>query len=268
NLALALLREDDSRSDSLQDDWAHLGEFSILSEELFEPGSRFQVVIKDLSGKIQINELVKQDGSYNEDQKTILMRLLTSDLFNLEEEDAEDILDNIKDWIDKDDDPTRFGSESTYYQSLDTPYSCRNGKLRSVFEMTQIKGVTKELFFGTKETSGLKNYITVYGDGSGKININTADRDIIRVLSDDIEEEMIDEILQFREDEDNDLSNVLWYKVALETGEEIIPPSLLTVKSSYFEILSTGIKDTAVKELKAVIKRTNNNLSTVSYEII
>ncbi|MGD9158758.1 MAG: type II secretion system minor pseudopilin GspK [Desulfobacteraceae bacterium] len=267
NLALALLREDDPNSDSLKDDWALLKDTSSLSESLFESG-RFQVEITDLSGKIQINNIIKQGGAYNDDQKGILLRLLTSSLFELEEEEAEDILDNIKDWIDSDDEPTRFGSESTYYQSLDDPYSCRNGKLRSIYEMTQIKGITKKLFYGTNETPGLKEYLTVYGDGSGKININTADKNILMVLSDDLDQEMIDEILQYREDEDNDLGTVLWYKEALGTSEDIINSSLLTVKSSYFEILSRGLKDTAVKELKVVVKRAGNKFSTLSYEII
>ena len=271
NLALAVLREDDPISDSLNDDWALLKEASLLSESLFEPGSRFQIDIKDLSGKIQINELVTTKGDYNEGQKGILIRLLISDLFELEEDEAEDILDNIKDWIDKDDEPTRFGSENSYYQSLDNPYSCRNGKLRSIYEMTQIKGVTNKLFFGTKDTPGLIKYLTVYGDGSGKININTVSRDILAVLSDKsdkIEDEMVDEIIKYRENEDNDLNNILWYKDALGTTEDIIPTSLLTIKSSYFEILSIGIRDAAVKELKAVVKRVNGNLSTLSYEII
>ena len=79
---------------------------------------------------------------------------------------------------------------------------------------------------------------------------------------------MVDEILQYREDEKNDLNNVLWYKDALGTSEDIIKPSLLTIKSSYFEILSRGLKDTAVKELKAVVRRALGKFSTLSYEII
>jgi len=268
NLALAVLREDDSTSDSLNDDWAFLGAAtSSLSSELFEEGL-FIVDIKDLSGKIQINQLVKQDGTYNEDLKAVLMRLLTSDIFAIEEEEAEDILDNIKDWIDRDDDPTRFGSENSYYQALENPYPCRNGKLRSIYEMMQIKGVTKKLFLGSDETPALKEYLTVYGDGSGKININTVDRNILMVLSEDLDQEMVDEILEYRGNEDNDLGTALWYKEALGTNEDIIKPSILTFKSSYFEILSTGIRDTAAKELKAVVKRDGGKFSTLSYEII
>lgn len=267
NLALAVLREDDPSSDSLNDDWALLKGASFLSVDLFDEG-RFLVDIKDLSGKIQINQLINQDGTYNEDQKGILMRFLTSDIYEMEEEEAEDLLDNIKDWIDSDDESTGFGSENSYYQSLDNPYPCRNGKLRSIYEMTQIAGVTKELFFGTEDTPGLKEYLTVYGDGSGKININTVDRDILMVLSDDLDIEMADEILEYRADEENSLGTPLWYKAALGTGEDVIKPSLLTVKSTYFEILSTGLKDTAAKELRVIVKRAGGRFLTLSYEII
>lgn len=272
NLALAVLREDEAASDTLNDDWALLKELSIFSERLFESG-RFYVEVKDLAGKIQINQLIKLDETtgtwiYNEDQKGILMRLLTSDIFELEKEAAEDILDNIKDWIDIDDDPTRYGSENSFYQFLEDPYPCRNGPLRSIYEMTQINGVTKELFFGTNGNPGLKEFLTVYGDGLGKININTVDRNILMVLSDDLDEEMVDEILQYRENEDNDLESPKWYQLALGTSEDIIKESLLTTKSLYFEILSTGIRDTAEKELRAVVKRDGNYFLTLLYEII
>ncbi len=267
NLALAVLREDDRGSDSLQDDWAHLKEASSLSEGLFDSGM-FQLEVTDLSGRIQINSLVKQDGTYNDDQKQILMRLLTSAPFKLEDGEAEDILDNIKDWIDKDDEPTKFGAENSYYQSLDNPYPCGNGPLKSISEMLYIKGITKKLFFGTEETPGLKDFLTVYGDGSGKININTADRNILTVLSDRLDGDMVDEILAYRNDKDNDLNNVNWYKDALGTNEDIMKSSLLTINSSYFQIDSRGIRDTAVKELKAVVKRTNDGFSTLSWEII
>ncbi len=268
NLALALLREDESDVDSLRDDWALLKEYSQLSESMFNDGGRFQVEIKDLTGKIPVNRLVKTDGSYNDDQKQILMRLLTSGAFDLEEGEAEDIIDNIKDWIDSDDEPTRFGSESSYYETLDNPYPCRNGELRTIEEMVQIRGITDKMLFGTKEKKGLIEFLTVFGDSDGKININTADRDVLLALSEDLDESMVDDIIDFRSDEENDLSSASWYKDAIGTDDNIINTSLLTVKSSYFEIHSSGIKDDAVKELKVVVKRAENKFSTLSWEII
>lgn len=267
NLALALLREDDAAVDSLNDDWALLKTGSSLSASMFDTGL-FQVDVTDLSGKIQINSLVKQDGTYNDDQRKLLLRLLTSTPFEMEESEAEDILDNIKDWIDPDDEPTRFGAENSYYQTLDNPYPCANSKLRSISEMAYIKGITKKMLFGTADAPGLSDYLTVYGDGSGKININTADRKILILLSDQLDEEMVDEIIRYREDEDNDLSSIQWYKDAVGTNNDIIKPSLLTINSSYFQIISKGMRDTAVKELKVAVKRANSSFSTLSWEII
>ncbi len=267
NLAITILKEDDPASDSFQDDWALLEEGSALSEGLFD-GGRFQVKITDLSGRIQINSLIKQDGTYNEDQKGIILRLLTSEPFELEAEDAEDLIDNIKDWIDPDDEPTRFGAEESFYQSLDSPYPCVNSRLRSINEMLYIRGITRNLLYGTKDAPGLKEFLTVFGDPGGKININTADRNILMAISEEMDGDMADEIIAYRKDEDNDLTNPLWYKDALGTNEEIIKPAFISIKSSFFEILSTGVKDTAVKELKAVVKREGGDFATLSWEII
>jgi general secretion pathway protein K len=267
NLAITLLKEDDPASDSFQDDWARLEEGSALSEGMFD-GGRFQVKISDLSGRIQINSLVKQDGTYNEDQKGILLRLLTYEPFELEAEEAEDIVDNIKDWIDQDDDPTRFGAEDSYYQSLENPYPCANSRLRSINEMIYIKGITRKLLFGTRDMPGLRDFITVFGDPGGRININTADRRILLAISEEIDPEMAEEIIAYRADDNNDLTNPLWYKKALGIDNEIIKPALITIKSSYFEILSTGVRDTAVKELKVVVKRAGGDFSSLSWEVI
>lgn len=267
NLAITILKEDDPAGDSFQDDWALLEEGSTLSEGLFD-GGKFQVKITDLSGRIQINSLIKQDGTYNEDQKGIILRLLTSEPFELEAEDAEDLVDNIKDWIDPDDEPTRFGAEESFYQSLDSPYPCANSRLRSINEMLYIRGITRNLLYGTKDAPGLKEFLTVFGDPGGKININTADRNILMAISEEMDGDMADEIIAYRKDEDNDLTNPLWYKDALGTNEEIIKPAFISIKSSFFEILSTGVKDTAVKELKAVVKREGGDFATLSWEII
>ncbi|NLD36354.1 MAG: type II secretion system minor pseudopilin GspK [Desulfatiglans sp.] len=267
NLAITLLKEDDPASDSFQDDWALLEGGSALSEALFD-GGRFQVKISDLSGRLQINSLVKQDGTYDEDQKDILLRLLISEPFELEPEEAEDIVDNIKDWIDRDDEPTRFGAEASYYQSLEKPYPCANSPLRSISEMIYIRGITGKLLFGTRETPGLKEFITVFGDPGGRININTANRHILLALSEEMDTVMVDEIITYRNNEDNDLTNPNWYKEALGADEDIIKPALITIKSSYFEILSTGIRDRALKELKAVVKRAQGDFTTLLWEVI
>jgi general secretion pathway protein K len=266
NCGLAVLFEDDPKEDSFRDTWASLKDYSSYSTALFDNEGRFETEIIDLAGKIQVNRLINQDGEYNVKQKEILTRLLGTSGFLLEPDEAEDILDAIKDWIDEDNEPTRFGAEDSYYQSLDHPYSCRNAPLDSVDELLLIKGITRELLYGTEETTGLSAYLTVHGDE--KININTADPLVLAALSEDLDSVMIKEMVDYRDDEKNDLNNPDWYKSALGTNETIIDPDLITTKSEYFEIRSKGLNGSRSKEIKAAVKRKGKSLTVLSWKTL
>ena len=103
-------------------------------------------------------------------------------------------------------------------------------------ELLLVKGVTKELYFGTEEFPGLADLVTPYGR-DGKININTADPFVLRALSEQIDLDMVDGLLTYRDNEDNDLSDPGWYKSAAGfPGDITIPPDLLTTSSTFFEI--------------------------------
>ena len=266
NLALAVLDEDDRESDSLHDDWALLKMYSPLSNQLFDEGS-FQVEINDLAGRFQINNLVNMNGTYNDNQKELLFRLILLLSPDLYDEEVEDIIDNIKDWIDVDDEPTRFGAENLYYQSLENPYSCSNGPLKSVEELLRIKGVSEDLFFGTPGNPGLGDLATVHGDGSGRININTAPLPLIMAIAEDLDGEMVDSIISYREDSENDLSTPFWYKDAIGTNEDMIDPSLIGINGDFFTIDSIGLKDNMRRIIRAVVKRTGNTFSLLSWRV-
>ncbi|MBN2688038.1 MAG: general secretion pathway protein GspK, partial [Deltaproteobacteria bacterium] len=167
NGAKALLIEDDNTADSLTEDWARPALISGMSEVLFNRGA-FLLSIQDEAGKLPINELVV-GNDYNEALRELLTRFLESDEFNLDEQQVRDIVDAVKDWIDEDDEPTGFGAENAFYKGREQPYSCKNGPLDSVDELLKIKGITKDLFYGSENTPGLRSYITVHSEG--KINI-------------------------------------------------------------------------------------------------
>jgi general secretion pathway protein K len=226
----------------------------------------FQLEIIDLVGKIPVNRLINQDGEYNTKEKEILTRLLSMPRFNLEQDKVEDIVDSIKDWIDKDDESTRFVAENSYYRTLDRPYSCRNAALESLEELLLVKGITRELFYGTGDVSGISDYLTIHGDG--KININTADPVVLKALSEDIDDDMVNEMIAYREDEENDLNSPEWYKTALGTNEPIIDPDLITIKSEYFEIRSKGMDGSRSREIRAIVKRKDKNLSILSWKAL
>jgi general secretion pathway protein K len=263
--ALAVLYADSSSGtvDSLRDDWAYIRAYSEVSSSLFEDGY-FLIDITDLSGRIQINRLVNEQGDYNETQRNILLRLLGLPEFGLDADEAENLVDAIKDWIDEDNEVTRFGAEDAYYLTLEDRYPCKNGPLEFPEELLLIRGMTRELFYGTGEAPGISRYVSAYGEG--KININTADPLVLRALSDRIDEELAEEMVAYRMDEDNDIANPNWYKEVPGMGDITIPGDLVTTSSTHFEIVSEGIKDTLRKRITGIVERKDQKLEILSWK--
>jgi general secretion pathway protein K len=266
NGALAALYVDGTSGnvDTLRDEWAHIRAFSAASVSLFEEG-HFLVDVMDLSGRIQVNRLVNDDGRYNDAQRDILLRLLRLPEFGLDAEEAENIVDAIKDWIDEDNEVTRFGAEDSYYLTLEKPYPCKNGPFEFLEELLLVRGVTRELFYGTEESHGISRYLSTYGEG--KININTAPALVLRALSDRIDQDLAEEMIAYRMDEDNDLSDVNWYKRVPGMGDITIPANLITFSSTHFEIVSEGIKDTLRRRITGIVERKDEKLEVLSWKI-
>ncbi len=265
NCALAVLSEDAAASDvdSLQEPWAQSKELSLNAVEMFE-NSRFQVEIVDLSGKIPINRLVDENGEYNEAQKALLARFLSLESFKLESETVGNLIDAIKDWIDPDGDVTRFGAESGYYQSLENPYACSDGPMDSVNQLLQVKGMTRELFYGTDQSPGISGHLTVRGDG--KINVNTAGPLVLQALSEDMDADMVEDMTAYRLNEKNELTDPLWYRSITGMGHVQIEPDLIKTSSDDFEVVSTGMAQSMTREIRAVVKRGQSSVQIVSWK--
>jgi len=265
--AMAVLSEDasSSSSDSLQETWAHSKEFSLNSATMFENG-RFHVDISDLSGKIQINRLINDKGEFNDAQKKLITRFLNSEPFRLEPEAAGNLIDALKDWIDPDEDVTRFGAENGYYQSLQNPYTCKNGPIDSLSQIRLVKGMTRDLFFGIDNSPGISDSLSIYGDG--KININTAGSLVLKSLSDDIDAEMVQDMMTYRLDENNDLTDPAWYRKVPGMGHVTIDPALIKTSSTHFKISSSGIEGNMNKQVTAVIERQDaTSIQIVSWKV-
>ena len=153
NYALAVLSEDAEKNDfdSLSEAWMDKAALSSMSSSMFQDG-RFELEIKDHSGRININQLVDPDGRYNKVQRALLKSFLSSEQFGLWPEDVDGIIDAVRDWLDPDDEGW---AEETYYQTLKRPHACRNGPMVFVEEMLLVRGVTRELFYGTRESPGI-----------------------------------------------------------------------------------------------------------------
>jgi len=249
---IGLLLMDKNNFDALSEDWADVRLIAAKSKTLFTDGY-FHVPIEDESGKIQINRLVT-GNAFNEDVRGLMFRLLSQPEFGLDERKIGEILEAVKDWIDKDDDITGSGgAERAYYGALENPYTPKNGPLDCIDELLMIKGMTKKLYYGTKETPGLRQLLTVYGDG--RININTAPKLVLRALSEDMTGAAADEMDQYRRNKDNDLTHASWYKQVSGMADITIDSRLITTTSSIFRIVSTGILRQMSKTVSGVVKR-------------
>ncbi len=268
NIALSLIEAEgkENKSDSLISGWASLEEEPLNG--LFIAGN-LQLAVTDLSGLLQINSLVqtaetKEAGDKEErdiiekELREVLVRLLLSGSFIIEEEvEATSITNALVDWVDEDDKESDRGAEDSYYQSLEIPYSCRNGPVQYIEELLLVKGVTPELFFGTEEKEGIVDYLTTYGN-NGKININTAPSLLIKSMNPLITDDLLESFDEFRREEGNeeDLSQPGWYKnIGGWPGDIEINESLLTTTGTFFQISSTGAFATYARRIIAVAAR-------------
>ena len=265
DLAMAVLHEQAATggADSLRDDWADQLLLSSLLSSLSVDG-RAELRVIDASRKININSLVSETGVVNVRFRELLKRFLSFDDFRLGTDEIEDILDAITDWLDPDDEVTRFGAESSYYLSLDRPYRCRNGPMQSVEELRLVRGITPELFYGTEDTFGIGSFLTVYGEG--RVNINTAHPVVLWSLSDRTDFGMAEDMAAYREYEDNDLSHAAWYREVPGMADISLDPALISVASSHFEVFSAGVKGEMRRMVSAVVEKSDREVKFVLWK--
>jgi general secretion pathway protein K len=261
--AAALLTNSNNDNVTLRDNWAKSEMLSMQSKTLFTDGY-FMVTVEDEAGKIPLNKLVN-GNEYNTVIKEILIRLLIQPEFGLDGRKANEIADSIKDWIDADNSASPYGAETSYYSSLDPPYEAKNAPLDCIEELLMVKGITKEIFYGTKEKPGLAMYVTA--DSDGFININTAPKMVLRSLSDGITAELADKMDEYRRKEGSVLSNTDWFfeKMGVTGEQKQKLNNLITFNSNYFKIISVGSMKNMEQSLSGVVKRSGKSVQIIKW---
>jgi general secretion pathway protein K len=105
-------------------------------------GGTFSVRLVDEGGKIPLNRV----------DEALLRRVLTN--IGVTGDEQEEIADAILDWRDADSLKRLHGAEADFYLGLPEPYAPKNGKFDSVDELLLVRGITRDLFFGTGERAG------------------------------------------------------------------------------------------------------------------
>jgi general secretion pathway protein K len=239
--ANALLLADKNAFDSLAEEWANTEMLSLKSEQYFDNAS-FRLAIEDEGGKICINKLVS-GNAYNVPVREMLLRLLTGPQFRLDDDVAGDILDAIKDWIDGDADATGRSQED----------SAKNAPLDCIEELLMIRGVSRELFYGSELFYGLSRCLTVFGDG--KININTAPIPVLLALSTQMTGEGAAALDKYRRDEKNSVADPGWYNVVPEAAGMNIPADSITTRSDVFQIRAVGVQGRMTRQITSIVSR-------------
>ena len=191
---------------------------------------------------------------------------------SLAKEDAEGLVDSIRDWEDEDDDTFTYGAESRYYKGLSQGYLPRNGKIATLSELQWVKGWTPEIY------QKIRPYVTL--DSSGQVNLNTAPKPVLEALG--LLPSLCDRIIGYRAGRDqvegtsDDLAfdNLSTVAQLLANGsylndndrsnfEAVAQTGVLTLKSRFFsaqviarlEYKTQSLKISMVFDEKGVIKR-------------
>ena len=118
-----------------------VGRFTIISSSIDDEGNPegYRYGLMDESCKLNVNTLTFADSWVPGGGRQLLMGL---------PEMTEDIADAILDYLDGDDEPRDYGTETSYYEGLSPGYRAKNGPLDSLDELLNIRGVTPQLLFG------------------------------------------------------------------------------------------------------------------------
>ena len=204
----------------------------------------FSYTITDEEGKLNINTAPL------EQIKSIIISS------GVDVTDVDTIGDSIFDWRDTNNLHMLNGAEEDYYQSLENPYSSKDGPFDSIDELLLVKGVTPEIFYGSmkegedeeksgedekKEYEGIAQYFTPWG--SGQLNINTAPQKVLEVVFGAAQSE---NFIKQRE-------------AGVRQGN--IVPSIFTITST-----GTTIDGKIKRTIKTTIRREGNKLKTLYWD--
>lgn len=148
--------------------------------------------IEDLQGRFNVNNLYlepsgQQAGVDQQLQIQFMQRLLR----RLELDPA--LAQKIADWLDADVD-VRYpdGAEDLVYMRADPPYRAGNVPMRDISELLLVEGVTAEVY------TRLAPFLTALPEPT-PLNVNTAKRELLAALSDELDENRLDAALAARQ---------------------------------------------------------------------
>ncbi|MFQ5354543.1 MAG: type II secretion system minor pseudopilin GspK [Thermodesulfobacteriota bacterium] len=220
--------------------------------ETFKGGmGEIDVSLADEAGRLSLNAIVYKNGEINQGFYDMYVRLLD------ELELPSSLAGTLADWIDSDDSVRKDGGEnSDYYMRQSPPYMSKGGPLSSVEELYLVKG------YGKEEVEKLKKFVTVHTEG--KVNINTAPREVIEAISPEITDDMARDVVSYRKgmafENTADIRKVSGFEqIGFNLQNSII------VKSDIFRAFITARTGKSRSMVEALFKVNEKNYTTYYY---
>ncbi len=219
--------------------YTYPGEISFPVLIDFGPDSFLSIKIEDENAKFNINTVIYDNGLTNEEALSSLKKLF--EYLNIKPSLAL----VMADWIDPDHEP----------RVRDSEYNANNSFFLSIDELRLIKGMDKDTF------EKINPYLTVHdGDGSKKININTAKIPVLVSLHENMTVTLAKKIIVYRESTPFENESHLQRVSGMETTGQLLIGKI-TVKSSTFRVSSTAV----VNEISRVIESVMDHSLKVLY---
>jgi general secretion pathway protein K len=229
---------------SLSDKWA------VPFKQEDETG-RIEITITEESAKINLNALIQTNNTDINQGTLAILEGLGAQL-----QIPDSVWNALADWIDTDDLPRAGGAESSYYKTLNPPYSAHNGRMTTVNELSLVKGFSPDM------VAKLGPFVTVYANQGSSlvaqtvtVNVNTAPKEVLMALDSRINAGMAEQILEQRQlapfKTVGDLSRVNPLLTTI-TG--------LTCQGTVFRITARGFVKDAARTIEAVVRTTDGTI--------
>lgn len=217
-----------------------------------EDGGVAEVQVDDLSGRINLNDLVTPAGQVNTQTRERLMRLLMA------LEITEVHVDALIDWIDPDEETiSAYGAEDGQYLMANPPYRAANQPFVSVSELRLIEGMTEDYY------RLLRPHVAALPVSGTGINVNMATAQVLRSLHMELTDAQVAAVIERRTEQR--FLNVQDFLASPEFAGLGLRPDGLRLNSMFFEVVSRVTWDERVVDLVSTVYRSQQGeVSTVS----
>ncbi|HRM14694.1 MAG TPA: type II secretion system minor pseudopilin GspK [Acinetobacter parvus] len=248
-----LIQDSDNGSsiDHLQENWAKpMPAFPV--EDGFISGR-----LLDESGKFNLNNLLKADGSVDDSARRWFEKLLQR--VGLPAELSQAVID----WQDANDETTgAMGAESNYYQGLDPSYLASNTRFHQVEELKLVRG------FEGKNYDLIAPYVTALPEAT-KINMNTAAPLLLASIDPKLDVKTLEQELKAKQAEFTYFNSVedLWKLNAfsgIEPQNKTDAAAWLDSKSNYFTAQIEVVLSERKRQFSSAMMRKDKQVTVYS----